>query len=419
MAYDPALGQLVLFGGSPIGDFDSDGFNDTWTFNGTTWTQQSPTTSPSPARVDASMAYDPVTGQLVLFGGYRPGGGYDFNETWTYDGTTWTEQSPATKPPVSSGSPMAYDPAFGQLVLFTVNDTTWTYNGTTWTQQSPITSPSSGEYMDYDPATGQLVLLVGVVINQPAPDTWTYQTVGTGYHLVASDGGIFSFGAPFYGSTGGMHLNQPIIGMAERAGGQRLLARRQRRGCLQLRCGFHLPRIDRWHPVEPTDRRHSSRPGHWRLLVGRLRRWHLQLRRSLLRLDRRDAPEPTHRRHGQRAGGQRVLAGRQRRRRLQLRCGCCLPGIHRWHPVEPTHRRHGRRLGHRWLLAGRLGRWRLQLRCSRLRFDGRDADAPQPTGCRHGQQRRKATVIGWSPKTVASSASVGVPPSRDRLVASS
>ena len=33
--------------------------------------------------------------------------------------------------------------------------------------------------------------------------------------LVASDGGIFSFGnAHFYGSTGAIHLNQPIVGMA-------------------------------------------------------------------------------------------------------------------------------------------------------------------------------------------------------------
>ena len=36
-----------------------------------------------------------------------------------------------------------------------------------------------------------------------------------GYWLVASDGGIFSFGdAPFYGSTGAIRLNQPIVGMA-------------------------------------------------------------------------------------------------------------------------------------------------------------------------------------------------------------
>ncbi len=36
-----------------------------------------------------------------------------------------------------------------------------------------------------------------------------------GYWLTASDGGIFTFGdIPFYGSTGGLHLNRPIVGMA-------------------------------------------------------------------------------------------------------------------------------------------------------------------------------------------------------------
>jgi hypothetical protein len=36
-----------------------------------------------------------------------------------------------------------------------------------------------------------------------------------GYWLVASDGGIFAYGdARFFGSTGGMRLNQPVVGMA-------------------------------------------------------------------------------------------------------------------------------------------------------------------------------------------------------------
>ncbi|HXQ60916.1 MAG TPA: NlpC/P60 family protein, partial [Acidimicrobiales bacterium] len=38
---------------------------------------------------------------------------------------------------------------------------------------------------------------------------------GGGYWLVASDGGIFTFGdAAFHGSTGAVHLNQPIVAMA-------------------------------------------------------------------------------------------------------------------------------------------------------------------------------------------------------------
>jgi len=36
-----------------------------------------------------------------------------------------------------------------------------------------------------------------------------------GYWLVASDGGMFTFGdAPFYGSAGALHLNKPVVGMA-------------------------------------------------------------------------------------------------------------------------------------------------------------------------------------------------------------
>ena len=38
---------------------------------------------------------------------------------------------------------------------------------------------------------------------------------GNGYWLVASDGGVFAFGdARFFGSTGGLTLNRPIVGMA-------------------------------------------------------------------------------------------------------------------------------------------------------------------------------------------------------------
>ena len=37
---------------------------------------------------------------------------------------------------------------------------------------------------------------------------------GAGYWMVASDGGIFAFDAPFEGSTGGMQIDSPIAGMA-------------------------------------------------------------------------------------------------------------------------------------------------------------------------------------------------------------
>ena len=38
---------------------------------------------------------------------------------------------------------------------------------------------------------------------------------GQGYWLVAADGGIFAYGdAAFDGSTGAIHLNMPVVGMA-------------------------------------------------------------------------------------------------------------------------------------------------------------------------------------------------------------
>jgi hypothetical protein len=61
----------------------------------------------------------------------------------------------------------------------------------------------------------------GTSVLSPA-DQFTYTGVappppanGNGYWLVASDGGIFSFGgSQFFGSTGAQHLNKPIVGVA-------------------------------------------------------------------------------------------------------------------------------------------------------------------------------------------------------------
>ena len=141
MAYDASNGTVVLFGGV------IDGFhNDTWTWNGTTWTEQAAAPAGLTARDGAGMVYDASTGTVVVFGGFN--GSY-LNDTWTWNGTRWTEQSPGTSPPARSWANMAYDASTGTVVLFGgeggsgyLNDT-WTWNGTTWTPQTPGTSPPS------------------------------------------------------------------------------------------------------------------------------------------------------------------------------------------------------------------------------------------------------------------------------------
>ena len=53
----------------------------------------------------------------------------------------------------------------------------------------------------------------------------TPDPVTGGYWLVGSDGGVFSFGAPFFGSTGAIHLNEPVVAMQSTGDGQGLLVR--------------------------------------------------------------------------------------------------------------------------------------------------------------------------------------------------
>ncbi|MGH9040133.1 MAG: Calx-beta domain-containing protein, partial [Acidimicrobiia bacterium] len=67
---------------------------------------------------------------------------------------------------------------------------------------------------DFSGSTGS------VKLNQPIVGMAAHPS-GRGYWLVAADGGIFSFGeANFYGSTGGITLNRPIVGMTPTPSGK-------------------------------------------------------------------------------------------------------------------------------------------------------------------------------------------------------
>jgi hypothetical protein len=88
MAYDEARSEVVLFGGNTGAPFHPLR-SDTWTWDGTNWTQQRPDFHPN-ERYESGMAYDAGRGEVVLFGGL--GNGDFFADTWTWDGTTWTRR---------------------------------------------------------------------------------------------------------------------------------------------------------------------------------------------------------------------------------------------------------------------------------------------------------------------------------------
>ena len=173
VAYDSAAGQLVLFGGL---DGNNTPLGDTWIWNGTTWTEKFPSLSPPP-RSSPLMAYDAAQGQVVLFGGTEdtPKGNVSTNDTWVWNGSNWTEKFPPVSPPALAFSAMAYDAAQNQIVLFGGSSShtatcmnfvnqTWVWNGDTWTEKFPATPPPArgGHGLAYDSAHQQVVLFGGM-----------------------------------------------------------------------------------------------------------------------------------------------------------------------------------------------------------------------------------------------------------------
>ena len=83
----------------------------------------------------------------------------------------------------------------------------------------------------YAGSTGAVVLnqpIVGMAAVPPGASGGNATGPGNGYWLTAADGGVFAFGsAGFFGSTGNLRLNQPIVGMAPTpsGGGYWLVAR--------------------------------------------------------------------------------------------------------------------------------------------------------------------------------------------------
>jgi hypothetical protein len=188
MAYDAATGDIVLFGGHGKHNVT---LGDTWTWDGSTWTKQHPATGP-PARQGAAMAYDAATSDIVLFGGYNGNShGHTFGDTWTWDGSTWTKQHPATSPLGRAGASIAYDAATSNVVLFGgFLLGTWTWDGSTWTKQQPAISPPLRGYasMAYDAATSDVVLFGGNKRTEVRlGDTWTWDgSVWTKQHPATS-----------------------------------------------------------------------------------------------------------------------------------------------------------------------------------------------------------------------------------------
>ncbi len=186
LAFDSARACTVLYG------VDSTTFSSaTWEWDGVSWVERFPATSPIP-RYDTMLAYDSARGRTFLFGGRLVDSSILSNDTWEFDGRSWMEVLPSTRPPARSLHGMAYDEARGRVVLFggcCANQDTWEWDGTSWTRIVVDSSPQPTRLwataLAYDLARQRTVLFGGVgPQNQPTADTWEWD--GTSWTLMVT-----------------------------------------------------------------------------------------------------------------------------------------------------------------------------------------------------------------------------------------
>ena len=206
MAYDSALGEVVLFGG-----YNGAFLGDTWTFKGGCWTEYESATAtagqctlistgatvtcPAPS-AQGAMGYDPSTPALILFPGNI--GGTLSQQTWEFTSSGWTQLTcTATScPPAQFDLGMATDPLDNQAMLFdgcTTSSTSctgsdgalWAFHAGGWTQlcsgstaaPACATEPAgrSSFGFAYDTADQRVVMFGGVPpgkVGKYDGDTW-------------------------------------------------------------------------------------------------------------------------------------------------------------------------------------------------------------------------------------------------------
>jgi hypothetical protein len=168
VAYDPARGSLIVVGGACLAG--SHDIAQTWAFTNAAWTHVAGTLNPS-WRYDASIAYDPRSKSVILFGGTSADSSL-LSDTWRLDSSGWT-QLHVPGPSAREGAAFGLDGLSGSLMLFggvqrngradmALADQ-WFWNGSGWTAGQPKSGPPGrfGASLAFDPDTNTTMLYGG------------------------------------------------------------------------------------------------------------------------------------------------------------------------------------------------------------------------------------------------------------------
>jgi hypothetical protein len=144
LAYDSDHQSYVLFGGHTATGIS----DETWTWDGKSWKQLNPVHRPPP-RMNAAMAYDPAHQVVVLYGGLIPNQneGIEVGDTWTWDGSDWTEVDARPGEPGNRQGPRAVTTADGLILVgghmgnIKYYGDAWTWNGKKWSRVDRAPTP--------------------------------------------------------------------------------------------------------------------------------------------------------------------------------------------------------------------------------------------------------------------------------------
>lgn len=169
--YNNATGSclLTMGGGGAV---------DTWSFVHGIWTELAPGT-PLGGRISPSVVYDYQSNNLTLFGGQSPSLTSAFGDTWNDSPTQVWSELPTSGPSPRSAAAMAFDPLIGFTVLFGggsvpsgLQNDTWLFG--TW----PLSSAPFSVNIVANPAPALHPLIQpgenATVTVFPAGGTWPY-----------------------------------------------------------------------------------------------------------------------------------------------------------------------------------------------------------------------------------------------------
>ena len=198
MVYDSMRSVYVMYGGWSSPFSIGSGIDETWEFGPLGWTQAAPTNSPGGLWKHA-MCFDTTRNVTVLFGGSTSGLPGALNQTWEYNGTTWSQVTTAGAPGPRENATMCFDDVLNQCVLFGGNDVfsgasnqLWIYNGNAWLQIPPSgtwPTPRAGMEMVYNPIRSVSTMTGGVDgIGNALSDTWEFNGLTASWTQIPTAG---------------------------------------------------------------------------------------------------------------------------------------------------------------------------------------------------------------------------------------